>query len=146
MVSSTSSAARNAASWSSSIAPRTACSASPSQGAVRPPKTSGVEELAGDTDVIPGGLLPVGVPQQGRGVVRGDHRDPGVAVHLAAELAERLLRLHQRGDGGAAGGEDHLRLEDRQLTVEIRETRLQFVWERLPVLRRPALHGVEDED
>src|ERR1041385_9332801 len=98
MVSSTSSAARRAASWSSNIAPRTACPASPSQGAWRPPKTSGVEELAGDTDVIPGGSLPVGVPQQGRGMVRGDQRDPGVAVHLTAELAERALALQGVAD------------------------------------------------
>src|SRR5690348_5751633 len=121
MVSSTSSAARSAASWSSSIAPRTACSASPSQGACRPPKTSGVEELAGDTDVIPGGLLPVGVPQEGRGVIRGDDRDPRVAVDLAAELAEGLLGLQEGRDRRGARRKDHLRADQRDLTMQIRK-------------------------
>src|SRR5512144_396693 len=107
MLSSISSAARSDASWSSSIAPSTACSASLLQGAARPTYESAIEKLSGDTDVIPGGLLPVRVSQQ-RGRVVGHHdRDAVVRMHLVAELGETLLHAEQRFRGGAAEREDH---------------------------------------
>src|SRR5512134_3793732 len=114
MPSSTSSAARSAASWSSSMAPRTACSASALQGAERPPYVSAVEKLSGDTDVIPGRLLPVRVAEQCRGMVRHDQRDAVVRVHLAAQLSERLFHAEQRFAGGPAHREDHLRADEVQ--------------------------------
>src|SRR2546421_7714234 len=49
-----------AASWSSSMAPSTACSASLLHGAWRPANSRSGEETAGDADVIPGRFLPMG--------------------------------------------------------------------------------------
>src|SRR5215211_2853210 len=102
MLSSTSSAARSAASWSSSIAPSTACSASWLQGAERPTYGSAIEKLSGDTDVIPGRLLPVRVAEQRRGMVRHDERNAVVRMHLAAEIPQALAHAEQRLGGGPA--------------------------------------------
>src|SRR6476646_11551067 len=115
MVSSTISAARSAASWSSSIAASTACSASWLQGAARPTYGSAVEKLSGDTDVIPGRLLPVGVAQQRGGMVRHDQRNAVVRVHLAPELAQTLSHAEQGLAGGATPRDDNLGRDEVQL-------------------------------
>src|SRR6266576_5285193 len=95
IVSSSSSAALRAASWSSSMAPRTACSASLLHGAWRPAYSRSVEEAAGDTDVIPGRSLPVGVSQQGCRMIGNDEGSPAEPVHLVPQRPERLLRVEQ---------------------------------------------------
>src|SRR6059036_1188876 len=119
MLSSTSSAARSAASWSSSMAASTACSASWLQGAERPTYVSAVEKLSGDTDVIPGRLLPVRVAQQRRGMVRHDQRNAVVRVHLAPQLSQTLPHAEHRLTGGPAHRDDHLRRDELELAVEI---------------------------
>src|SRR5205823_7384072 len=98
MTSSSSSAALRAASWSSSMAPSTACSASLLQGVWRPVKSDArsVDETAGDADVIPGWFLPVWVPEQGGRMVGNDNRDAPEPVDLIAQRAERLLRVEER--------------------------------------------------
>src|SRR6478672_304968 len=120
MVSSTISAARSAASWSSSIAASTACSASWLQGAERPTYGSTVEKLSCDTDVIPGRLLPVRVAEQRRGMVRHDQRNAVVRVHLVPKLSQTLPHAQHGLRRGAAQGEDHFRPDDFQLAMEIR--------------------------
>src|SRR5215210_6849810 len=117
MLSSTSSAARSAASWSSSMAPNTACSASWLQGAERPTYGSAVEKLSCDTDVIPGRLLPIRVAEQRRGMVRHDERDAVVRVHLVAKLSQTFSHTEQGFCGRAAKGEDHFRANDFQFAV-----------------------------
>src|SRR5881394_146710 len=107
MVSSRISAALSAASWSSIIAPRTACSASLLHGVWRPAYAlafSAVEEASGDTDVIPGWSLPVGVPEQRRRVI--GHYDGNAAepMNLIAQGTERLLGIEQALDGGPSHG------------------------------------------
>src|SRR5512134_3736457 len=138
MPSSTSSAARSAASWSSSMAPRTACSASALQGAERPTYVSAVEKLSGDTDVIPGRLLPVRVAEQCRGMVRHDERDAVVRVHLAAQVPETLLHAEERLPGGASHRDDHLRANELELAMEIGDTSRDLIRQGLPILRRTA--------
>src|SRR5256886_3438380 len=95
------------ASWSSSMAPSTACSASLLQGTWRPANSRSGEETAGDADVIPGRFLPMGVPEQGGRMVRNDNRDAPKPVDLVAERAQRLLGIEQRLRRGAARSEEH---------------------------------------
>src|SRR5205807_7764745 len=123
MASSRTSAALSAASWSSSMAPSTACSASLLHGIWRPARSAwrSVDETAGDADVIPGGLLPVGVAEQGGRMVRDDDRDPPQAMDLIAQRAERLLRVEERLRRRAAHRQDHGRLHQLDLTQQIRE-------------------------
>src|SRR5215210_9298643 len=144
MLSSTSSAARSAASWSSSMAPNTACSASWLQGAERPTYGSAVEKLSCDTDVIPGRLLPVRVAEQRRGMVRHDERNAVVRVHLAAEIPQALLHAEHRLAGSPAHRQNHLRTEELQLTVEIREAGGDLIGQGLSILGRTAFHDVGD--
>src|ERR1700758_2363575 len=103
------------------MAPSTACSASLLHGIWRPAGSEwrSADEMAGDADVIPGGLLPVGVAEQGGRMVRHDHRDPPQAVYLIAERAERLLGVEQRLRRRAAHGEDHGRLHELDLAEQI---------------------------
>src|SRR5918992_2055058 len=101
------------------IAPSTACSASALQGADRPTYGSTVEKLSGDTDVIPGRLLPVGVAQQCRGMVRHDQRSAVVRVHLAPQLPQALSHTEQRLARRPAHGENDFRTNQIQLSVEI---------------------------
>src|SRR5215210_1298089 len=117
MLSSTSSAARSAASWSSSMAPNTACSASWLQGAERPTYGSAVEKLSCDTDVIPGRLLPVRVAEQRRGMIRHDQRNTVVRVHLAPQLSQTLSHPQHRLGRRATQAEDHFGPDDFELTM-----------------------------
>src|SRR2546430_15432005 len=97
MASSRTSAALSAASWSSSMAPSTACSASLLHGIWRPARSAwrSVDETAGDAGVIPGGLLPVGGAEHGGPMVGDDHRDPPQALDLVAPRAERPHRVEE---------------------------------------------------
>src|SRR5712691_6210899 len=142
MVSSSSSAALRAASWSSSMAPSTACSASLLHGAWRPAYSRSVEEAAGDTDVIPGRSRPVVVPQQGGWMIGNDDGSPAEPVHLVAQRREGLLRVEQGLRCRPSHGEDHLRLEEVELAVQVRQAGRDLVVLRLAVLGGPALHDV----
>src|SRR6185503_1733437 len=149
MVSSRNSAALRAASWSSSIAPRTACSASLLQGAWRPANSddrSAVEDTAGDADVIPGWSLPVGVTKQSGRVIRDDHRNPAEPVHQISHCAQRLLGVEHRLCRGPTHRENHRRLDQLDLPEQIGHARGDFIVLREPVLRRPALDHVTNED
>src|SRR5947199_755413 len=128
------------------MAPSTACSASLLPGAWRPAKSRSDEETAGDTDVIPGRLLPIGVPEQGGRMVRNDNRDTPEPVYLVAERAQRLLRVEQRLRGRATHGENHLRLHQVDLAEQVAHARRDLVELRYAVLGRPALDHVADED
>src|SRR5437879_13578787 len=94
------------------MAPSTACSASLLHGAWRPANSGGRsgDETAGDTDVIPGRLLPVGAPQQRGRMVRPDDRNAAAPVHVGPQGPERLLRPADRPPRGHAQGETNPRL------------------------------------
>src|SRR6266702_4921899 len=145
MVSSSTSAAFKAASWSSSMAPSTACSASLLHGAWRPANSRSGEETAGDADVIPGRFLPIGVPEQGGRMVRNDNRDAPKPVELVTERAQRLLGVEQRLRRRAAHGQNHLRLQHVDLAEQVRDARRYLVVLRHAILGRPALHHVANE-
>src|SRR5437764_13527974 len=147
MTSSSSSAALRAASWSSSLAPSTACSASLLQGVWRPVKSDArsVDETARDADVIPGWFLPVWVPEQGGRMVGNDNRDAPEPVDLIAQRAERLLRVEERLRRRRTHRANHLRVHDLALAEQVRAAGGDLVGLRLAVGGRPAVHGARDE-
>src|ERR1700688_2357203 len=145
MVSSRTSADLRAASWSSSIAPSTACSASLFHGAWRPAEGRSVEETAGDADVIPGWSLPVRVPEQGSWVIGNEDRDAAKPVDLVAERPERLLGVEQALRRGPAHREDERRVEQLDLAVQVRQAGGNLVIQRRTVLGRAAFDHVTDE-
>src|SRR6266704_284058 len=71
-----------------------------------PPDRSAVEEASGDTDVIPGWSLPVGVSQQRGRVIRDAHGDATEPVDLIAERAEGLFGVEQTLRGRPAHGQN----------------------------------------
>src|SRR6059036_3448849 len=129
------------------MAPSTACSASLLQGAWRPAYSGcSVEETAGDADVIPGRLLPVGVAQQGCGMVRDDDRDAPEPMHLVSQRPDRLLRVEEGLRRSAAHGQHDFRLEEHDLAEQVWRAGRDLVVLRQTVLRWAALHHVADED
>src|SRR5438132_13180658 len=119
MVSSSSSAALRAASWSSSMAPSTACSASLLHGVWRPVNSEerSADETAGDADVIPGRFLPVRVAKQGSRMIGHDQGDTAESVHQGPQRPQRLLATQQRLRGPPVHPADPLRLHDVDLAA-----------------------------
>src|SRR5687768_12925606 len=120
MVSSTCSPARRIASWSSSMAPSTACSASPVYGGRRSRYGStrgggAIENSTGELDIFPGRPLPGLVAQQRCGVIRRDQRHTAIQVHLPAQLTDAELRAEERLRGEVPHREDHLRAHQLEL-------------------------------
>src|SRR5438874_4686046 len=144
IVSSRISAALSAASWSSIMAPRTACSASLLHGVCRP-ANSVVEDASGDTDVIPGWSLPMRVTQQGRRVIGHHDRNAAEAMDLVAERSERLFGVEQRLCRCPTHRLNGLRFHELDLTIEKRQAGRDLVVLRQPILGGPALHDVADE-
>src|SRR5947209_8643841 len=101
MESSTTSNARMTASWSISIALRTACSASSDQGGRRSRYgsrlggLSAIEYSAGKLDIFPGRALPRRVPEERGGMVGHDQRHTVVAVNLSTQLPDGEFGLEQ---------------------------------------------------
>src|SRR6185436_14220370 len=100
------------------MAPSTACSASGLQGAARS-AVSTVEKLSGDTDVIPGWLLPIGVPKEGRGMISNNQRCAAVGMYSAAQIREGSLDLQDRFGRGGAEQDDDFRTDQLDLPLQI---------------------------
>src|SRR5690606_2616694 len=100
---------------------------------------------SGDTDVIPGGLLPVRVAEERCRMVGRDQRYAVECMYLAAKLSQRLLHAEEGIGRRAAQRKDHLRLDERKLAVQIGDARRDLVRERRPVLRGSALDHIADE-
>src|SRR6185436_15806037 len=98
------------------MAPSTACSASGLQGAARS-ECSTVEKLSGDTDVIPGRLLPIGVPEESSEVIGHDQRNLAVGMYSPAQISERAADLQQGFRGGRPQGNDHLGFDQLDLPL-----------------------------
>src|SRR3989442_12538476 len=111
------------------MAPSTACSASLLQGAWRPAYSAGcsVEETAGDADVIPGRLLPIGVAQQGCGMGGDDDRDAPEPMDLVLQAPDRLLRVEERLRPVAPHRQHDFGLEDLDLSEQGRRAGLVLV-------------------
>src|SRR5947209_4550061 len=142
MESSTTSMARMTASWSMSIAARTACSASSEKGGrrsrygSRPCGASAIEYSTGELDIFPGGARPGGVPQESGRVVGHDERHAVVAMNLAAQLPDRELGLQESLGGEGAQRQYHFRLDELDLPYQIRRARRDLLRHRIPVARR----------
>src|SRR3989442_6639706 len=141
MVSSSSSAALRAASWSSSMAPTTACSASLLHGVWRPVNSEerSADETAGDADVIPGRFLPVRVAKQGSRMIGHDQRNTAESVYQVPQGPQGLFGVEQGLRGRPAHREDHLRLHDLDLAEQVGHARGDLVELRQAVLGPPAL-------
>src|SRR5438067_2101829 len=138
------------ASWSSSIAPMTACSASSENGGRRSlygstRRLGAIEYSTGELDIFPGGTLPGRVPQERGGMIRRDERDPVVAMHLASQLRDPELRAEERLRCEVAHRENHFRPKELELPHEIRRTRFDLVLFRVAIPRRAVLQDVADE-
>src|SRR5437867_653156 len=129
--------------WYSTFAAVGTTSMSPPRYSM-PGERSG-DETAGDADVIPGRLLPMGVPEQGGRMVRNDNRNAPEPMDLVPQGAERLLGVEERLRRGPAHREDHPRLHELDLAKQVGDARRDLVVLRLPVLGRPAPHHVADE-
>src|SRR5919199_3837329 len=117
------------ASWSSSIAPITACSASSEYGGRRSlygstRRLGAIEYSTGELDIFPGGTLPGGIAQERGGVVRRDERNPVVAMHLASQLRDPELRAEERLHREVAQRQDHLGPQQLELPHEVGGARL----------------------
>src|SRR6476620_279026 len=122
------SVARRIASGSMSMADNTACSASSEYGGRRSLYGSraggAIEYSTGKLDIFPRRALPRRVSQQRRWVIGDDERNPVVPVHRPSQLADRGLRVEQRLRRERAEADDDLRLQQLQLSNEIRAARL----------------------
>src|SRR5438445_492011 len=65
-------------------------------------------------------VLLAGIPQEKRGMERGDEHAAAIGMQAPAELADGLARFEQRLAGHAAERQHDLRLEDAELGVEER--------------------------
>src|SRR5256712_1975568 len=148
MASSRASAALSAASWSSSMAPSTACSASLLHGVWRPVNSEerSADETAGDADVIPGRFLPVRVAKQGSRMIGHDQGNTAESVHQVPHRPQRLFGVEQGLRGRPAHREDHLRLHDVDLAEQVWHAPCDLIELRQAVLGRPALYHIADED
>src|SRR2546427_12959976 len=148
MVPSSSSAALRAASWSSSMAPSTACSASLLHGVWRPVNSEvrSADETAGDADVIPGRFLPVRVAKQGSRMIGHDQGNTAESVHQVPQRPQGLLGIEQRLRSRPDHRDDLLRLPEVVLSEQVWHARCDLIELRQAVLRRPALYHISDED
>ena len=96
--------------------------------------------------VVPRVPLEVRIPQQRGRVVGGHHRNARVEVHLLPQAFEAGLGAQQGLGGDAAEAADQARLQDRQLTLQVRFAGTDLRRQRVAVLRRAAFEDVADED
>src|SRR6185437_11805450 len=148
MVSSTCSVARRIASWSMSMAPSTAVSASSEYGGRRSRNASlsdAIEESTSELDIFPSWSLPSGIAEERGRVIGDDDGNPVVAMNQAAQFADRLIRVEQRLRGERTECDDDRGSDDLQLTDQVRAARFHFGGKRVAIPGRPVLEHVDDE-
>ena len=79
-------------------------------------------------------------------MVRDDERHAAISVHVPPQLTDRQLGVEECLRGKRAEREDHLRLNELDLSNEVRTARDHLFRPRIPVTRRPVLEDVADED
>ena len=99
-----------------------------------------------EAQVVPGARLVLQVAQQVGRVVGHDQRHALVAVHAAAQPADRLVAAQQALHGEAAHRQDDPRLHQLDLAHQEGLALRQFVGLGIAVARRPALERVGDVD
>src|SRR5688572_12438880 len=142
MSSVTSSPAVMIASTERSIAASTARSASSDQGGRRSRNGSAeadlgaIENSTGELDIFRGRALPVGIPEERRGVIGGDERDAVVAMLDPPKLRDRSVRAQQSLCCERAERDYHFRLEYLELPQEERAAGDDLGRRRVAVPRR----------
>src|SRR5687767_13658398 len=139
------------ASWSMSIADRTACSASSEYGGCRSRKGSrlrdgAIENSTDELDIFPRGTFPRRIAQQCRRMVGDDQRHTVVAMHLAPEFSDRELRLQKSLGRKRSKSKDCFWANQVYLAEQIRAARGNLVGHRVAIARRTVLEDVADED
>src|SRR5690606_26494332 len=99
-------------------------------------------------EVIPRAALLPRRPQQVRGVIGADQWNlaRAVAVHGAAQLADRQRAVEQGLGGDTADDEDQLGLDERDLAVEEAAAGGELAGLRVTVVGRSAFERVRDVD
>src|SRR5581483_613118 len=97
-------------------------------------------------DVVPGGSLPGGIPQERGGVVRHDQGYSVVAVHSTTEFADRQLRLQKRLGGECSEGQNDLGADQLDLADQIWTAGCHLVRQRVTITRRAVFEDVADEN
>ena len=123
-----------------------AIGASNATSATMSPRSAAVVLPAGEFEIFPGHALVLlaGVPQQERGMERGDQHAVAVRMQPPAELADRLARLEQRLAGHAPERQHDLRVQHAELGVEERRAGSQLVGLRIAIARWAAFDRVGD--
>ena len=83
-------------------------------------------------------------PQGVRRVVRRHQKGVAALEDLPAQLPDAPRLVEQQLGGEVAEGDDHLRLDQRDLRGQIRPARFDLDRRRVAVVRRSALHDVRD--
>src|SRR5579862_7938947 len=97
-------------------------------------------------NVIPRRPLPRRVAKESSRMIRHDQWDTVIPVYLSAQLSDRERRLQQRLCRERAESNDHARADQLDLPNEIRLTRRDLLWARVPVRRRSMLEHIADKD
>src|SRR5262249_11187091 len=102
---------------------------------------------ASEFEILPGHALVLlaGIPQQERGMKRGDEHSTAIGIQAAPQLADRLARLEQGLAGHAPERQHDLRLQHGELRVEEGRAGGQLVGLRIPVAGGSALHCICNE-
>src|SRR5213593_3710556 len=101
---------------------------------------------ASEFQILPGHALVLlaGIPQEERGMDRGDEHAAAIGMQAPAELADGLARFEQRLAGHAAERQHDLRLEDAELGVEERRAGGQLIGLGIAISGGAALDGIRD--
>src|ERR1051325_475252 len=142
--------ARTIASWSMSIADRTACSASSEYGGWRSRKGSrlcdgAIEYSTDELDIFPSRAFPAWVAEQRGWVIGDDQRNAVKAVHLVAQLSDRQLRLQKSLSSERSKSKDCFWLNQLKLAQQVRAAGGYFVRHRIAIPWWPMLEHVADE-
>src|SRR5215212_1157713 len=105
-----------------------------------------MEYSTGKLDIFPGGALPGGIAKQSGGMIGHDQRHAIVTVYLAAQLADRELRLQKSLRREGPQRQDDFGLDELDLANQIGRAGDDLVGHRIAVPRRTMLEDICDED
>src|SRR5262245_28943528 len=105
-----------------------------------------LEDSTRELDIFPSGALPARISEERGRVVRDDERNTVIPMNLAAQLADRGLRVKQCLRRDRSECENHFRLKQLDLTNEIWTARRNLLRQRIAVAWRAVFQNVADVD
>src|SRR5467141_752822 len=109
-------------------------------------RRASLQGVAHTLHVLPRLALQAGIAKERRGVIRRDERNASILERASAQGGHRGLRLQESLHRGEAQRADERGPHERELLLEVGQALLHLVRHGRPVLRRPALEHVADED